>query len=173
VGTLPGTTVTLTPIADGWVDATSTTHGTESTLSVGASSATYLRFDLGSIPAGAVIGRVTLTMTLVDGAQSDGDGIVHVAGVSDDTWSEATLAGPTAPAADVNDLGTWSITYPVTGQAIALRSPGLRDRVVSERADDAVLTLRIASGADSSLYRSRESSVPAQRPQLAVVYALP
>jgi hypothetical protein len=177
VGYLPGTMLTLEPVADAYVDASATPHGTETHLDVDGTGPerVFLRFDVSSIPAGAVIASVTLTMTSFEGTDRGGDGTVSTHFVTDDTWSETAISGTTQPAADASALGAWVLSY-ASGPAVRtarLSSEALRQAVVSERAGDGRISLRLESAVDQTHYRSREVGTPGQRPQLTIQYAVP
>ena len=95
------------PEADATVNGT-TNVGSATTLLVNrSSSSVFLRFNLGSIPAGSVIHSVSLEMLAFDGYAYGGDGNVYTYLVADDSWDESTITTANDPTAGTDRLGFW------------------------------------------------------------------
>jgi hypothetical protein len=174
----PTTTVVLTPVADAYVRSSSpgTNYGTESLLNVDRSiDSTYLRFDLSSIPAGAVVESVTLRAYAESGYAHGGDGNVYTHFVADDAWGETTITHSNRPATEGEHLGFWWLwfdfgTPPQEGRN---DSAALRAAVQREAQGDRRISLRLSSPGYLTRYSSREHATASQRPQLIVTYRTP
>ena len=102
--------ITLTPEADTFVRASdpAAAHGLETSFDVHGGASSYgcgtgpavglLRFDLGAIPAGAVITGATLRLQSFTGFAFDGDPDHHASFLPDDSWAEGTVTWSTRPA---------------------------------------------------------------------------
>jgi hypothetical protein len=134
------TIVTFTPVADGYVQATSpdSGRGSNAILRIDASPDTrsYLRFDIQGV--GGVIARATLRI-YANSASSAG---FNVRGVTDDTWTEADLTYLNAPALGdiVGSSGAFSadmwitvdVTSLLTGDGlVSLALTGINNTAVS------------------------------------------
>lgn len=90
--------------------AASANFGTATRLEVSATNRsgdayTYLRFDLSSIPAGAVVRGVTLEAHAYEGYAWGGDGNAYTHFVADDTWGEGTINWTNQPTVDDTRYG--------------------------------------------------------------------
>jgi hypothetical protein len=171
------TTVSLAPVADSHVNSTSpnSNSGNSQELIVDRSTKqTYLRFDLSTIPSGAIIDEATLTMTAHTGFAYGGNGNVHTYFVGDDSWLENSINYNNAPAHDSStSLGSWFLWYDYNDYAVRIgtyTSEALRDRVAIESAGDRVLSLRVSCSGYRTNYRSREYADASARPQLSITY---
>jgi ribosomal protein L2 len=133
---------------------------------------TFLRFDLGSLPANAVVRYVELSALAYDGYAWGGDGNVYTHFVSDDSWGETTVTWDNQPAADTEDSGYWWLWY--DGTAIdhwgTNADEALVPLVQDEAEGDGLISFRLHSPGYDTNYRSREYATAAQRPQLVVGY---
>ena len=97
-------TLTLTPVADSYVDSSNTTatHGTSAQLRVDGSPLVYAyqRYDLSSVP-----GTITGLSLKVFATSSSSAGYA-VRSVADNTWSESALDWANAPPIGGTNVGT-------------------------------------------------------------------
>ena len=172
-------TVELSPVADATVKERhpDTNFGTNDTLGIVAesrsnSSRVYLRFDLSSLPANAVVEGVKLQATAYSGYAHGGDGNVYAQFVADDTWSESAITWNNAPASDGTNLGHWWLWYDYNAsEKLGVNSdPALAAVVQQEYDGDGTLSLRLHSPGYDTNYHSREFSDATKRPKLVVGY---
>ncbi len=172
-------TVELSPVADATVEGNEpdSNFGQDQTLTIfreffSATARVYLRFDLSSLPANAVVQGVKLQALAYSGYAHGGDGNVYTRFVADDSWGEQTITWNNAPAADTTDLGHWWLWYNHTpsDQLGVNDSSALASVVQREYEGDGKLSLRLHSPGYDTNYRSREYSNAAQRPKLVVGY---
>lgn len=165
------TTVTLSPVADAYVqngDQTNVNFGTSASLAIKASGSSlvresYLRFDVS--PLSGLLFNASLRLLPF----TTNEPIDHaLAFVADDSWSESGLTWNNKPASGP-ELMRWSV--PVAGTPVLLPLPSL---VEQARAGDGLLSLRLYStgtpppGSSYVAYGSRENGSTGNRPQLVV-----
>ena len=178
-GATPCPTVTLTPIDDATVDELnpSTNYGSDPTLEVTAESRpgdhfTFLKFDLSSLPAGAVVRGVRLSAQAFEGYAWGGNGSVYTRHVTDDSWDESTLTWDNMPAAEPTNLGSWWLWYDRTPRdQLGVNDSDLLVPVVQQELDgDGRVSFRLHSPGYDTSYRSSEHPTASERPQLVVGY---
>ena len=174
-------TATIFPEADTYVSAgaPTTSFGGASTFDVYGGAASYgcgtgpseglLKFDLSSIPAGAVITSARLQLTSFTGFAYDGDPLHYAIFLSDDSWTEATtwnnrpndhlapgnpsyLLGGQPIGTSPDNLGSTSAfdSAHCAGAVDTVRefaSSNLASRIATERVGDKTLSLAIAGPA--------------------------
>lgn len=151
-------------------------HSTELLINSGFFRTIFLRFNLGGIPAGAVIKSVKLSATAFYGVSPYGDGNVYTYLVPDNSWGEYSLTYNNQPAAIGSPLGAWFLWYPT--------SPAYFDKVgvtedpnfipALQSASDATdrrISFRLSSPHYLTSYYSRETPDAAKRPRLEITYA--
>ncbi|MFY2558760.1 DNRLRE domain-containing protein [Corallococcus terminator] len=179
--TPPDVVTTLEPEADTYISG----HPWESTADYGSQEilngtffwpeSPFLRFNLGAIPAGALIKSVKLSAVSRQGTSPGGDGNVYTYLVPDNSWGENTLNYSNHPATSGEPLGWWFIWYPnfdLFDRVGVNDSPALIPAVQS--ASDAVdrrISFRITAGDYKGYYYSRETADPARRPKLEILYS--
>ncbi|WP_223644204.1 DNRLRE domain-containing protein [Corallococcus sp. EGB] len=171
------TQVVLEPEADTYVEAANpnTNFGAAQSLWVDSGKQeTYLRFNLGSIPAGSHIASVRLEALSFNGSSAGGDGSVYAHLVPDDTWSETGMTWNTRPPVNGSDLGSWWLWNPnTTPKPLQLGvnyDPKLKAPVQQALDSDGLISFRLRSPGYHTVYRSREYSVASERPRLVVSY---
>ncbi len=140
--------ISLTAIADTFVSQQEPTRnfgsagyldtygGTQSTCTVtpdrpsGFTAPAYglLKFDLSSIPAGAVVTGARVRLVSRAGYAQNGDQNHHLIRLADTTWNESTVTWDTRPAdgaAPVGSGGTWSTATTSSGADIRTTSVAL------------------------------------------------
>lgn len=174
---LASTTVTLTPVADSYVtpDAPDANFGNHGTFIVNRGYAeSYLRFDLSSLPANAVITAASLSALAYDGYAYGGDGNVYTSFVADDSWREMGITWNNRPTPAATPVGEWFLWYdftPVDKWGINSNA-ALIPVVQGELAGDKQVSFRLHSPGYKTRYRSREVTNAAQRPALTLTYEL-
>jgi hypothetical protein len=171
-------TVVLYPVADATVreDSPTANYGTDADLQIWAGSRpsdrnVFLRFDLSSLPAGAVVRGATLEAHAYDGYAIGGDGNVYTSFVEDDSWGETTINWSNQPATDGLHYGHWWLWYSTPRQQVGRNSdPSLVPLIQRELGDDSLISFRLNSPGYDTRYRSREYSEAAQRPSLTIGY---
>lgn len=172
LGTAHSQEMSLNVSADSWVAGLSSTanHGEDPRLGICpvAEYWIYLKFDLAGIEG--VIQEAEIRMTRFSGSRPEE---IALYGVSDDSWTEATLTGPTRPAP----------TDPAPAEALATgtdeadydrwASTELTSLVQAEAAGDGTLSVMIREDPDTALdvryFYSREgASTPEEMPQLVL-----
>ncbi|MDC0712740.1 DNRLRE domain-containing protein [Stigmatella sp. ncwal1] len=136
----------------------------------------FLRFNLGSIPPGAVIQSVKFSATATRGASPGGDGNTYTYLVPDNSWGEYSLTFDNQPALSGAPLGAWFLWFPGNAsepnEKVGVNdSPDLIPAV--QGASDAIdrrISLRIFSPGYISYYHSREVEDASKRPHLEVTY---
>ena len=171
------TQVVLEPEADTYVwSATPTTnYGTAQDLWVDSGKGeTYLRFNLGNIPAGSHIASVRLEALSFNGSSAGGDGSVYAHLVPDDSWSETGMTWNNRPAVNGSDLGSWWLwnanTSPKPLQLGVNADAKLKAPVQQALDSDGLISFRLRSPGYHTVYRSREYGVASERPRLVVSY---
>ncbi|NOK33946.1 DNRLRE domain-containing protein [Corallococcus exercitus] len=171
------TQVVLEPEADTYVLSANpgTNYGNDSKLYVdSAKGEAYLRFNLGSIPAGSHIASVRLEALAFDGSAAGGDGSVYAHLVPDDTWSETAMTWNNRPPVNGSDLGSWWLWYgnstPKPLQLGVNYDPKLKAPVQQALDSDGLISFRLRTPGYHTVYRSREYSVASERPRLVVSY---
>jgi len=150
-------TVTLTPVADSYVDSSNTTatHGTSAQLRVDGSPLVdaYQRYDLSSVP-----GTITGLSLKVFATSSSGAGYA-VRSVADNTWSESALDWANAPLSGATNVGTsgaiTSNTWTTVDVSSLINGNGLLSMAM------------IGINSTAISFSSREGANP---PQLVVTY---
>ncbi|WNG58815.1 DNRLRE domain-containing protein [Archangium gephyra] len=173
------------PEADAHVDAAQpdVNFGTGETLTADSDNhAAYLRFNLGSIPAGARVSWSTLRATGYSGPDSTGDWSVHTYLVPDDSWSETGLTWNTRPS-DLDSegnpapaLGSWWLEFsgnPPLEQSVSNSSQMLIAPVQDALDSDGFISFRLSAVSSVTNYRSREYPDASARPALSVRYSYP
>jgi hypothetical protein len=143
-------------------------------LALGTGDNIFLKFDMGAVPPQTVIDSATLTMRTRN--DFNGDGIVTVRGVSDNSWTESTITWNNAPTE-----GAVEDVFAVEGVASSGNPAG------TSQLDDADVTLAVvaalaAGGLDvsirldatnSNFIRAKEHSVQSEHPwaKLTIVYS--
>jgi hypothetical protein len=168
----------IEPTADAWISTRrpDENHGVDPALWVDPDgSATYLRFDLRSMPRGVVVATAALQATAFNGFAYGGDGNVYTRLAVHDIWDEATITANDRPHARNDDLGHWWLWYDGTpqNQVGVNASPALLDVVLAEAAGDGAATFVLVSPGYSTVYRSREWGIPGERPRLTIQYVSP
>ncbi|WP_158625225.1 CBM96 family carbohydrate-binding protein [Corallococcus terminator] len=147
-------------------------------VSYGWPEASFLRFNLGGLPSGAVIKSVKFSATARRGASPGGDGNVYTYLVPDNSWNEYGVNFYNQPAIVGSPLGAWFLWFPGNSdqpfeQVGVNDSPELIPAVqTASDATDRRISLRI-SGAPYgylSYYHSREVDNASKRPHLEVTY---
>ncbi|NOJ96329.1 DNRLRE domain-containing protein [Corallococcus coralloides] len=174
---LASTTVTLTPVADSYVSpgVPDSNFGNHGTLVVNREFAeAYLRFDLSSLPANAVITAASLSALAYDGYAYGGDGNVYTSFVADDSWQEMGITWNNRPAPASSTVGEWFLWYDFTPEDKrgVNSNAALIPVVQGELAGDTLVSFRLHSPGYKTRYRSREYSNAAQRPALTLTYEL-
>ncbi|MCY1041579.1 DNRLRE domain-containing protein [Corallococcus sp. bb12-1] len=172
----------LEPEADAWVSGSSwqrtTNFGGTDELGVyyGWPEFSFLRFNLGSIPSGAVIKSVKFSATARRGASPGGDGNTYAYLVPDNSWAEYSVTFDTQPSISGSPLGAWFLWFPGNAsepyeQVGVNDSPELIPAVQgASDATDRRISFRISSPGYISYYHSRESGDASKRPHLEVTY---
>ncbi|NNC14913.1 DNRLRE domain-containing protein [Corallococcus exiguus] len=171
------TTVTLTPVADSYVspDGPDSNFGNHGTFIVNRGYAeAYLRFDLSSLPANAVITAASLSALAYDGYAYGGDGNVYTSFVANDSWQEMGITWNNRPAPAATPVGEWFLWYDFTPEdKRGINSNAALIPVVQgELAGDKQVSFRLHSPGYKTRYRSREVTNAAQRPALTLTYEL-
>ncbi|RKG99758.1 DNRLRE domain-containing protein [Corallococcus carmarthensis] len=174
---LAATTVTLTPVADSYVtpDAPDANFGNSGTFVVNRGySEAYLRFDLSSLPANAVITSVSLSALAYSGYAYGGDGNVYTSFVADDSWQEMGITWNNRPTPAATPVGEWFLWYDFTPEdKRGINSNAALIPVVQgELAGDKQVSFRLHSPGYKTNYRSRHVTNAAQRPALTLTYEL-
>ncbi|MBN9686983.1 MULTISPECIES: CBM96 family carbohydrate-binding protein [unclassified Corallococcus] len=174
------TQVVLEPEADTYVWSLSptTNYGANQNLWVDSGKGeTYLRFNLGGIPAGSHIASVRLEALAYDGSSAGGDGSVYAHLVPDDTWSETGMTWNNRPPVTGSDLGSWwlwnSNSSPKPLQLGVNADAKLKAPVQQALDSDGLISFRLRSPGYHTVYRSREYGVASERPRLVVSYFEP
>ncbi|RKH21780.1 DNRLRE domain-containing protein [Corallococcus sp. CA047B] len=173
--------VALSPVADAQVlmSNPNANFGTSTGLTVDRADAeTFLRFNLGAIPATAQVASVVLVTTSPGSDATAGmDANVYTRLVSNDTWSETTLNWNNRPSSSGCELGSWQFptrAVPYTTQAGINGSPKLVAPVQQALESDRMISLRLDSAGSRSLYHSREyTNTQVRWPRLLVYYTEP
>jgi hypothetical protein len=136
-------------------------------------SEVFVRFDLKSVPGNVKVLSVRLEMMAFSGYTYGGDGAVYTHLVPNDTWGEHGITWNNKPPADDKALGSWLLWY--DGQESdklgVNADPLLIDPVQSALDSDKLISFRLYSPENLTIYRSREWGNAAQRPRLVVQYA--
>ncbi len=173
-----GTTAIMEPVADSWVSLGSptTNFGSDTTFQVDrGNQRAFLRFDLGMVPANAIVGGVALTAHTYAGYAWGGDGNVYTRFVPDDSWTETGLTWDNQPDAEDTYRGHWWLWYDATpsektGRNVATQLvPVLQDEVSGDR----MLSIRLHSPGYRTNYHSRELEDGSRRPTLEILYVMP
>ena len=150
-------TLTLTPVADSYVDSSNptATHGTSTQVRVDGSPLVYgyLRFDLSSVP-----GTITGLSLRVFATSSSSAGYA-VRSVADNTWSESALDWANAPPIGATNVGTSGAFASNTATTVDV-SPLINGNGLLSMAMIGINSTAIA-------FSSREGANP---PQLVVTY---
>ncbi len=150
-------TLTLTPVADSYVDSSNptATHGTSAQVRVDGSPLvySYLRFDLSSVP-----GTITGLSLRVFATSSSSAGYA-VRSVADNTWSESALDWANAPPIGATNVGTSGAFASNTSTTVDV-SPLINGNGLLSMAMIGINSTAIA-------FSSREEATP---PQLVVTY---
>ncbi|MBS2033332.1 MAG: DNRLRE domain-containing protein, partial [Deltaproteobacteria bacterium] len=176
-------TATLNVVADTWVSqaSPSANYGTDGSMQVvppwsGAPAGNVLvKFDLSSLPAGAVISSATLTATASTGFAYGGDGNVYGSFVADDSWTETGVTWSNQPTANTaSPLGSWWLWDDGTVHDMVgtFTTPQLAAQVQTELGGDKTLSLMLASPGYTTTYYTREGN-PAKAATLTVAYLMP
>ncbi|CAM4391073.1 DNRLRE domain-containing protein [Corallococcus exiguus] len=174
-------TVVLDPEADAYI--TGGDHG-ENTMNYGREQALhinyrwdrkfFLRFNLASIPAGALIQSVKLSATAFTGSSPGGDGNVYVYRLWDNNWDEYTITYDTQVWPIWELLGTWWLWYPGGSsydQVGATADPAFIPVVqAASDATDRRISFRLNGPYYATSYYSRESPDASKHPKLEVTY---
>lgn len=165
-------TLTLTAIEDSWIQGLTgtTTHGSDPQLSVCPKCYqwTYLKFDLSEVQGD--ISGAELRLTRLSGARPEE---ISLYLITDDTWSEGSLTGPTRPAPQM-PLPEASLASGRADDGYDLWSSAAVLQVVrSEKGGDGILSLMVRedynSVVDARSYSSREGAASAeQAPRLVL-----
>ncbi len=163
----------LLPQADAYVDSAnpSSNYGTLGNLQVMTYRSTtwdsYLRFDLSSLPPGAVITDATFSIIFYNGFAYGGDGNHYLFFVPDDTWTETGITWNNRPAYTAPYLGYW---WPWNDNTPRYWTFGVEvgPTVQTKFAGDQWASFCIHNGGGySGFYYSREAGA-ADSPKLAV-----
>lgn len=150
-------TLTLTPVADSYVDSSNptATHGTSTQVRVDGSPLvySYLRFDLSSVP-GTIAG-----LSLKVFATSSSTAGYAVRSIADNTWSESALDWANAPPIGSTNVGTSGAFASNTSTTVDV-SPLINGNGLLSMAMIGINSTAIA-------FSSREGANP---PQLVVTY---
>ncbi|MFE8604856.1 kelch repeat-containing protein [Archangium violaceum] len=137
---------------------------------------TYLRFNLGSLPAGVKIRSVKLSATAFQGYSAGGDGNVYTYLVPDNSWGEYTLTWNNRLPSSGGPLGSWFIWYPsastIEDRPGVNADPSLVPVVqsASDASDRRISFLLRNPGYYTTKYHSREVADATRRPKLEVTY---
>ncbi|MCA9325427.1 choice-of-anchor D domain-containing protein, partial [Candidatus Saccharibacteria bacterium] len=135
----------------------------------------YFRFDLSSIPAGAVITEVRMQVTAQSGFAYNYDGYNYATFVASDAWAEGAVTWNTRPALG-NPVGQFFAWNNGSERTFSFSTEALRAQLESEYLGDGKLSLNLnnANGAYYNYYYSKEGAPDnARRPQLIVKYLPP
>jgi len=178
--------IVLYPEADSYTDkfSTATNYGADTSLLVnpdwptsgGAEeNYTYLRYDLSTVPTGAILVGTDLEMTAFRGWANGGNGNCYTQFVNDDTWQENTINYNNQPASTGTNIGFWWLWYNSTpGISVGTNSdPALNTQVATEFAGDQKVSLRLHSIGYETEYFSKESTNQSQHPKLIIKYLIP
>ncbi|RKH57319.1 CBM96 family carbohydrate-binding protein [Corallococcus llansteffanensis] len=173
--------VALSPVADAQVQKSNPNANAGSSMNLTvdrADAETFLRFNLGAIPATARVASVVLVTTSPGSENSEGvDGNVYTRLVSDDAWSETGITWNNRPSSSSCELGSWQFptrAVPYTTQAGINASPKLVAPVQQALYSDGMISLRLDSAGSRSLYHSREyNNTDVRWPRLLVYYTVP
>lgn len=171
---------TLEPEADTYATWSSGTSGsnyggdTEMKVLRFDAGTPFLRFNLSSIPAGAVIKSVKLSATSFTGYAYGGDGAVYTFLVPDNSWGEHTLTWNNKPATAPGHLGWWFIWYAwndFRDERVINDSPALVAPVqAASNAVDRRVSFMLQSTGYDTRYYTRELVDTSKRPTLEVTY---
>lgn len=145
-------TLTLTAVADTWVNSAlpSTAYGSSTSLTADASpvSVSHLRFDVSTL-AGKTVTGVRLRMRQVDASNTGG----RVSRTSNTTWSESATTWNTRPVLDGAVLATYGAVSSSTWYEVALDPAALQ-------APDVLALAVDSTSRDGSRWASRETATP-------------
>ena len=132
----------------------------------------YLKFDLKDVPKNAKVVGAALHMTCYTGYAYGGDGNVYTTLVTKDNWNETSINWNNKPGVSGGSLGHWRLWYNNNTKVnkVKVDTPAFLAAVKGEIAKDGVLSLRLHSPGYKTIYRSREYSKGADRPQLELYY---
>ncbi|MCP3061571.1 DNRLRE domain-containing protein [Myxococcus sp. K38C18041901] len=177
----PEVVTTLEPEADTYISG----HPWEATADYGSAEilpgtlfwpeSPFLRFNLGSLPAGALIKSVKLSAVSRQGTSPGGNGLVSTYLVPDNSWGEHTLNYTNHPPTSGEALGSWFVWYPNFDplDRLAVNDSPLLIPAVQNASDatDRRISFRIVAGDYKGYYYSRETADPARRPKLEITYS--
>jgi hypothetical protein len=159
----------ITPNADAYTDSTdpNTNYGAAALLDVdGATQATYIQFDLSSIPTGAVVSQATLKL-YVNAVTTAGNFEVYSV---NGTWSESTITSNLAPALGSVIDSSVSITNADQNQYILANITSTVQGWVDTPSSNNGIAL-VAIGTFNANFDSKESTTTSHPPELDVVFA--
>lgn len=132
----------------------------------------FLKFNLNSIPTGAVIESSRLTAYAYTGWAYGGDGNVYTKLVDDDGWQETTLTWNNQPTAQPNNLGSWWLWYNnnTAVNAGTFSTPELAAAVDQEWQNDETISFRLNSPGYRTHYRTKEFADQDVWPVLSIDY---
>jgi hypothetical protein len=159
----------ITPNADAYigVNNSSANHGADTVLRVdGATDMTFIQFNLGSVPPGAVVSQATLKL-FVDSVTTPGSFNVNYVG---GPWSEATVSGELAPSMGSTIASNVAITAGDKNQYILINvTPAVQAWLSGSETNNGIAL--VANGAFQAGFDSKENAGTAHPPQLDLVFS--
>ncbi len=162
---------TLTPVADTWANAGSTTtsYGTTTSIQTRGTVAavSYLRFSIPATPAGHTLASATLTVRTTT-ATSAGSGYTQSFRITSDSWTEKGLTWANRPTTTGTVLGTLTGATTINrAYAVTLNGTAL----AGARSATGTVSLAVTCGGNDVLTLwSAQSATASYRPTLVLRY---
>ena len=159
----------ITPSADSYTNSAdpTTNYGAKTLLDVdGATQATYIQFNLASIPSGATVSQATLKLYVNAVTTAGSFNVNYVSG----TWAESTLTYDLAPAQGSTIASGVSLTTADKNQYILIDiTPALQAWLSGSETNNGIAL--VAVGTFNASFDSKESTSTSHPPELDIVFA--
>ena len=164
-----GAQAQITPSGDAYTNsATPTTnYGAKTLIDVdGATQASYIQFDLGSIPSGANVSQATLKLYVNSVVTAGSFNVDYVNG----SWSEGTIDFNNAPALGSNIVASVPITTADKNQFVLINiTSALQAWLNGSQTNDGIAL--VANGSFNATFDSKENTTTSHPAEIDVVYA--
>ena len=164
-----GAQAQITPSGDAYTNsATPTTnYGAKTLIDVdGATQASYIQFDLGSIPSGANVSQATLKLYVNSVVTAGSFNVDYVNG----SWSEGTIDFNNAPALGSNIVASVPITTADKNQYVLINiTSALQAWLNGSQTNDGIAL--VANGSFNATFDSKENTTTSHPAEIDVVFA--